>query len=144
MINYGWIPFDEFLSLDASLLNKLVTKLNEMNENQGKALTFIKENVLNLEDGTGVQKTLDTAVLEVLGYLTVFPGGVNKLEDSKGNVLPDCFLMRKGSTVLDFAFKLHTDIGNGFIKAIDVKTKQLKGKDTELMDGDVIEIAFKK
>ena len=52
--------------------------------------------------------------------------------------------MRKGSTVLDFAFKLHTDIGNGFIKAIDVKTKQLKGKDTELMDGDVIEIAFKK
>ena len=38
MINYGWIPFDEFLSLDASLLNKLVTKLNEMNEKQNKSM----------------------------------------------------------------------------------------------------------
>ena len=38
MINYGWIPFDEFLSLDASLLNKLVQKLNEMNEKQNKSM----------------------------------------------------------------------------------------------------------
>jgi len=29
-----------------------------------------------------------------------------KLSDSKGNVLPDCFLMKNGSTALDFAYKL--------------------------------------
>ena len=39
------------------------------------------------------------------------------LSDSKGNVLPDCYLMPGKSTALNFAFKLHTDLGNNFIKA---------------------------
>ena len=37
--------------------------------------------------------------------------------DSKGNILPDCYLLREGSTALDFAYSLHTDIGKNFIKA---------------------------
>lgn len=118
--------------------------LKELTEEQKKALDFIKENVLSLEDGTGVQKILDSIVFDILGCVAVFPGGINKLADSEGRILPDCFLMEKGSTVLDFAFKLHTDIGKNFIKAIDVKTKQLKGKDALLQNGDVIEIIFKK
>ena len=74
----------------------------------------------------------------------MFPGGVNKLQDQHGNVLPDCFLLPKNSTALDFAFKLHTDIGNNFIKAIDVRSKKPVGKNHILKNRDVIEIATSK
>jgi ribosome-binding ATPase len=51
--------------------------------------------------------------------------------------------MPKNSTALDFAYRLHTDLGKGFIKAIDVKTKRIVGKDHKLKHRDVIEIASK-
>jgi hypothetical protein len=76
--------------------------------------------------------------------IAIFPGGANKLEDQYGNVLPDCFLMKQGSTALDFAFKIHTDIGKNFIRAIDVKTKRTVGKDHLLNHRDVIEIITNK
>ena len=107
---------------------------------QKKALSFIQENVLEKFGSSGVQNALDRAVFEVLKLIYVFPGGVNKLSDSKGNVLPDCLLLRDGSTALDFAYKLHTDLGDGFIRAVDVKTKKTVGKDHVVSKGDVIEI----
>ena len=115
-----------------------------LNEKQKKALDFIKSDVLEKYGSTGVQNILDKAVFELLKYVAVFPGGVNKLADQHGNVLPDCFLMPPSSTALDFAFKLHTDIGKNFVKAIDVKTKRPVGKDYILKNRDVIEIATSK
>lgn len=117
---------------------------NAMNEKQKKALEFVKKEILERYSSTGVQKVVDYAVFELLKYVAIFPGGVNKLADQHGNVLPDCFLMPPNSTALDFAFKLHTDIGNHFVKAIDVKTKRPVGKDYLLKNGDVIEIATSK
>lgn len=32
MIHYGYIPFEEFKKMDASLVEQLVIKLNKMNE----------------------------------------------------------------------------------------------------------------
>ena len=81
-------------------------------------IEYIKENVLKKFNNTGVQKILNTIVFDVLKYKEIFPGGLNNLKDKDGNVLPDCFLLPENSTALDFAFKLHTDIGKGFIKAI--------------------------
>jgi ribosome-binding ATPase YchF (GTP1/OBG family) len=118
--------------------------LKEMSEKQKAGLEKIGEDVLGKYGATGVQEVIEQAVFERLNYISIFPGGLKKLSDSEGNVLPDCFLVPQGSTALDFAFKLHTDIGKGFIKAVDVKKKQLIGKDYELQDGDVIEIVFKK
>ena len=69
---------------------------------------------------------------------------MNKLEDSSGNILPDCFLMPSGTTALGFAYKLHTDIGDNFIKAMDVKTKKPIGKEYILKNRDVIEIMVRK
>ena len=89
---------------------------------------------------TGVQQIINAAVFDVLKYIAIFPGGVNKLSDSEGRVLPDCFLMPPGTTALDFAFKLHTDFGKNFIKAVDVKKKMPVGKDHLLKHGDVLEI----
>ncbi len=116
----------------------------KLNEKQTAALEFIKKEVLQRYGSTGVQKVLDIAVFDLLKYIAVFPGGVNKLADQHGNVIPDCFLMPPGTTALDFAFRLHTDIGNHFVKAIDVKTRRPVGKDYMLKNRDVIEIATSK
>lgn len=50
----------------------------------------------------------------------------------------------KGSTVLDFAFKLHRDIGFGFKYAIINKSKTKAPPYTKLYDGDQIEIIVDK
>ena len=100
----------------------------------------IKKNVLEVYGGTGVQEILNFAVFDLLGYVSIFPAGANKLGDSKGNILPDCFLLPEGSTALDFAYFLHTDFGNNFIKAIDAKTRRVLGKDYTLKNRDALEI----
>ena len=112
----------------------------KLNEKQKKALDFIKENILEKFGSTGVQDILNKAVFELLNYIAIFPGGLNNLTDSQGRVLPDCFLMKDGSTALDFAFRLHTDFGKKFIKAIDVKKRITIGKEHKLKNRDVIEI----
>ena len=117
--------------------------VGSLSDKQQNALDFIKNTVL-IKYGTGVQDTLNKAVLEVLEFMPIFPGGVSKLEDQHGNVLPDCFLLKKGSTALDFAFKIHTDLGETFIRAIDVKTKRTVGKEHVLKSGDVVEIISHK
>ncbi len=115
--------------------------LKELDEKQKQALDKIKENVLDkFEFGTGVQQVLNTAIFDLLKYIAIFPGSANKLGDSKGNILPDCFLLPEGSTALDFANYLHTDFGKNFIKAIDARTKMAWGKDHILKHRDALEI----
>lgn len=112
-----------------------------LSDKQRHALDSIQE-VMNSFGSTGVQSLLNATVFDVLGYVAIYPASL-KLEDSKGNVLPDCFLMPPGSTALDFAYRLHTDIGNNFVKALDLKTKKAVGKDHVLKNGDGLEILTK-
>jgi len=111
-----------------------------LNEKQKHALEVIKKNVLDIYGSTGVQQVLNSAVFDLLKYIAVFPAGASKLADSRGNILPDCFLVPERTTALDFAFIIHTDLGNNFIKAIDARTKQVVGKDYVLKHRDGIEI----
>jgi len=111
----------------------------KLSDKQNLALENIKK-VLKEYGGTGVQEVLNMSVFNLLKYLAVFPASANKLADSKGNILPDCFLLPGGSTALDFAFHLHTDFGNNFIKAIDARTKRALGKSYELKHRDALEI----
>ena len=115
-----------------------------LNENQKKALEFIRKNVLRKNDGSGVQQVLNHAVFELLRYIPIFPGGMNKLGDQYGNILPDCFLLPPNSTAYDFANTIHSDLAKGFIRAIDVKKRQIVGRDYTLKYGDVIEIISSK
>lgn len=118
--------------------------LKDLGEKQKEALDKIRKNVLEVfEFGTGVQKILNCLVFDILGYIAIFPASANKLGDSKGNILPDCFLLPRGSTALDFAYFLHTDFGNNFIKAINARTKQVLGKSYELKNRDALEIITK-
>jgi len=131
LINY--LPGDASFTLKGTLTDQ-----------QKKALGFIQETVLSKWKSTGIQNILNTAVFNILHYIAIFPGGANKLTDQYGNVLPDCFLLPPSSTALDFAFRIHTDIGKNFVKAMDVKTKKAVGKDHLLHHRDVIEIMTKK
>ncbi len=118
--------------------------LGNLSDQQQKGLNFIKENILQKYNSTGVQEILNSIIFDILKYIAIFPGGLNKLSDSKGNILPDCFLMKENSTALDFAYRLHTDFGKNFIKAIDVKSKLPVGRDHKLKHLDVIEIMASK
>ncbi|MEM1982697.1 MAG: redox-regulated ATPase YchF [Sulfolobales archaeon] len=91
--------------------------------------------------GTGVQEALNTAVFKVLNMIAVYPvEDVNKLTDSKGNILPDTYLVPKGSTALDLAHMIHTDLGRGFLYAVLAKDKKRVGSDYVLSDGDVVKV----
>ena len=116
----------------------------KLSEKQKQALEKIKKDVLDVFGSTGIQKILDSAVFDLLKYVTIYSvNNANKLTDSKGNILPDCFLLPEGSTALDFAYFLHTDFGNNFIKAIDARTKRTLGKDYQIKHRDVLEIVIK-
>jgi ribosome-binding ATPase len=112
---------------------------SKLNDAQKKGLSFIKA-FLQKHGNTGVQHILDAAVFDLLKYIAIFPGGIGKLQDQYGNYIPDCFLMPPNTTALGFAYRLHTDIGKAFIRAIDVKKKLTVGKDHKLNHRDVVEI----
>ncbi len=112
----------------------------ELNEKQKEALMKIKKDVLDVYGSTGVQEVLNKCVFELLKYIAVFPASANKLADSKGNILPDCFLLPEGSTALDFAYTVHSDLGKNFIKAIDCRTSRAVGKDYIVKHRDGLEI----
>ncbi|MCC5994148.1 MAG: redox-regulated ATPase YchF [Candidatus Aenigmarchaeota archaeon] len=111
---------------------------------QQKALELIKENVLKKFGSTGIQKALNFTVFEVLGYIVVYPvANKDRLSDTKGNILPDALLVRKGTTLKELAFSIHTEIGEKFICGIDARTKMRLSSEYELKDGDVIEIVHR-
>lgn len=122
--------------------NKFKVK-GKLNEKQKKALEFINNNVLS-SGSTGVQEIIDSAVLKLLKYKAVFPGGVGKLQDQDGNYIPDCFFLPEKATALDFAFRLHTDFGKNFIKAVDVRTKKPIAKDHVLEHRQIVQIFSSK
>lgn len=107
---------------------------------QKNALEVIKC-VLERFGSTNVQKVLETAAYELLELIVVYPvEDEHKFTDHDGRVLPDAYLMRKGSTARDLAYRVHTDLGDHFIRAIDCRTGRSIGADHELNMGDVVKI----
>ena len=113
----------------------------DASDKQKDALQSIQKTIDHF-GSTGIQEVMNKVIFDILKYVAIYPAGA-KLSDSKGNVLPDCYLMPPNSTALDFAFRLHSDIGKNFVKAIDIKTKQAVGKDYIIKSGDGLEIMTK-
>ncbi len=112
----------------------------KLNDGQKKALDYMAEN-MEKNGGTGVQECLEKAAFELLDLITVYPvEDENKYTDHFGRVLPDAFLIPRGSTARDLAYKVHTELGDKFIRAVNAKTKRTVGSDYVLQDGDVIRI----
>ncbi len=114
--------------------------VRELNEKQKKALGMIRE-FMEKYGGTGVQKAINTVVFDLLDYIVVYPvEDENKFTDSKGNILPDAMLVKNGTTAKQLAYMIHTEIGEGFIYALDAKRKMRIAEDYELKHNDVIKI----
>ncbi|MCK4948799.1 MAG: redox-regulated ATPase YchF [Thermoplasmata archaeon] len=130
LISYD-IGDDHFEILDESGLNA----------EQLKGLEFMS-NLLKKFGSTGIQKCVEEAVFNLLDMIVVYPvEDENKWTDKDGRVLPDAYLLRRGSNAKDLAYEVHTDLGDNFIRAIDGRTKRVLGADHELKDGDIITIA---
>ena len=113
---------------------------SNLNDNQINALNSIS-NFLAVNKSTGIQECLEKAVLDKLDLIAIYPvEDETHFTDSQNRILPDVFLLPRGSTALDLAYKVHSDIGDGFIRAIDCRSKRVIGKDYELSDGDIVKI----
>ena len=117
-----------------------ILKDTELNEKQKQALEYIKIHVLDKFGSTGVQKCIEQSV-KMLDLIVVYPvEDETHLTDKEGRVLPDAHFMKNGSTAKDLAYKVHTDLGDHFIRAIDARTHRVIGADYKLKDSDVIRI----
>lgn len=115
-----------------------------LNEKQKRALEIIRREVLGKFGSTGVQDALNHMVFSVLKMIVVYPvANIERFSDSKGNVLPDAYLVEEGTSLKEFAKKIHSDIAENFMGGLDIERKKI-GADYELKDGDVIQILFKK
>lgn len=115
--------------------------IQKVSERQQEALESIKNNVLQKWGSTGVQKAINTAVFDVLKMITVYPvEDATHYTDKEGRVLPDAFLVPRGTTAKELAYMIHTDLGKGFLYAVNARTKQRVGENHVLNDNDVIKI----
>lgn len=111
-----------------------------LSEKQKKALEYIQRQVLGKYGSAGVHQCIDEAV-RMLDLIVVYPvADEHHLTDKEGRVLPDAFLVPKGTTAKELAFKVHTDLGNHFIRAIDARVHRVIGADHQVKDGDIISI----
>ncbi len=114
--------------------------IKELNEKQRRALERIRE-FLQEYGSTGVQEAINRVVFDVLDYIVVYPvEDENKFTDTKGNVLPDAMLVKRGTTARELAYMIHTDIGKHFIYAVDARRKMRIAEDYELQNNDVVKI----
>lgn len=117
---------------------------SNLSEAQIEALSKIRA-LMKKNGGTGIQKCINETVFNLLDLVVVYPvEDENKYADKQGRILPDAFLVKKGSTPKDLAFLVHTDIGKGFLYAVDARTKMRLGDRHELKNGDIVKIVAVK
>jgi len=97
--------------------------------------------VLEEWGGTGVQAAIDTVVYDLLDQVTAYPvENETRWTDSQGRTLPDAHLLPRGSTPEDLAYAVHSDIGEGYLHAVDAREQRRIGDDHELSEGDVVKV----
>jgi ribosome-binding ATPase YchF (GTP1/OBG family) len=117
----------------------------KLTDPQIKALDRIREKVFRRWRDTGLQRAINEAFFNLLNMITVYPvEDSEKLVDHNDNVLPDCYLISKETTAKQFAAEIHSDLAEGFIYAVDAKTKKRLGESYILNNNDVIQIVSSK
>ena len=121
--------------------NFKVLKPETLSYTQTKALETIREKVLLKNGSTGVQEAVNTAFYKLLNMITVFPvEDLEHLSNHDGKVLPDAYLVPYGTTARQLAYLIHTELGQGFIYAVEAREKKRVGEDYLLKDRDVLSI----
>ena len=108
---------------------------------QQGALKYIETRVMAKWISTGIQQALNTVVFKLLKNNMIYPVSDEfKYTDHHGNVLPDVYLMPDGSTPIDLARNIHTNLAENYILAIDAKTGIRLPKSYNLRHKDVVKI----
>ncbi len=128
-------------SADFQIINK-----DKLNTKEVELLNKIKSDILKPFNGTGVQRALNYASFNISNLICVYPVfDINNYTDKSNNVLPDVFLVKKGTLLRDFVRKkIHSDLAKHFIFGIDARTKKRLGENYELKHNDIIKIVSAK
>lgn len=135
----------QLIDYKAGDCNFKILQPEKLSPNQIKALETIREKVLLENGSTGVQDAINWAYFKLLDMITVYPvEDLEHLADHNGRVLPDVYLVPHGTTAHQFAYLIHTELGEGFIYAVDARHRKRIGEDTILKDRDVLSIVSAK
>ena len=89
-------------------------------------------------------QAINAAVFNALKYVAVYPvEDERRMSDKAGNVLPDLLLVPHSYTARDVAYAIHTELGERFIAAIDVRTGKRLAADEPVSHGLVLKILAK-
>lgn len=112
---------------------------------QSDALSLIRERILLKFGNTGVQEAINMAFFKLLNIIVVYTvEDVERLSDHYGRVLPDARVIPYGTTARELAYQIHTELGESFIYAVEVRDKRRLGENYVLKDRDVISIVSAK
>jgi ribosome-binding ATPase YchF (GTP1/OBG family) len=126
----------EYVSASGSL-----SIIGEVSEKEEEIINKVKTEILDKYKTTGVFETLNQAVFKILELIPVYPvADASKLSDQDGKVLPDTFLVNKGTTVKELAGIIHQDLYKNFIYGLDVRSNRKLSDKHELETDDIIRI----
>jgi len=118
-----------------------VLQINELNQKQKDALDFIQSGIMGEYMRTGVQFAINVTVFKLLKMNSIYPvASPEKLSDKKGRVLPDLILLKDGSTIVDLAKEIHSDLTKGLLYAKDLRYNLRVPTNYQLRDRDVISL----
>jgi len=117
----------------------------KMSKVQNDALSLIRERILRRYGNAGVQEAVNMAFFRLLDAIVVYTvEDIEKLTDHYGRVLPDARIIPRGTTARELAYIIHTELGEGFIYAVEARDKRRLGEDHVLEDRNVISIVSAK
>jgi hypothetical protein len=122
-----------------------ITDTGELNlsEPQKKGLEAIRQRLHRL-GGTGLVPLVSKIVRERLDRIVAYPvQDETHWTDGDGRILPDALLVERGTVAKGLAYAVHSDLGDGFIRAVDARTGRVIGADHELADNAVVKIVAK-
>ncbi|HJN70128.1 MAG TPA: YchF-related putative GTPase [Candidatus Thalassarchaeaceae archaeon] len=110
---------------------------------QREALSKIADTIEKWSGG-GLIGLVGDIVFEQLNRRVAYPvQDETHWVDGDGNILPDAILIPEGTTAKGLAYAVHTDLGDGFIRATDARSGRVIGADHEVQNGDIIRIHAK-
>jgi len=118
-----------------------ILKADDLNEKQKNALNFIQSDIMGEYMHTGVQFAINITVFKLLKMNSIYPVATpENLSDKKGRILPDLILLKDGSTVIDLAKEIHSDLIKGLLYAKDLRYNLRVPTNYQLRDRDVISL----
>jgi ribosome-binding ATPase YchF (GTP1/OBG family) len=122
-----------------------ILETSSLTSGQRRGLEMIRSMCFERLGSTGLQEVINAAFFTLLENIAAYPvENAESLTDHQGRVLPDCYLVPRGTTARQFAGLIHTELGESFIFAVDARTKKRLGEDYALNNNDVIQIVAAK